>query len=120
MEEKVIEEVKDVTVESDEKVVDKGKEFVDSLKEIGESHKWNGVRLYKILKGLIIFCIIVISFIELYAIVWPKVKHNFPERIPVEEKCKKADCDKSCNGECVCKYVNIYEKEEEITCVVEG
>lgn len=113
-------EVKETTEVLEEQKVDKGKELVENLKAKAEEHKWNGKGLHGFLKFLLIVAIIVVSFVELYAFVWPKVEHNFPENIPVEEKCKKAECPKSCNGECSCTYVNKFNKEENITCVVEG
>ena len=112
-------EVKETEVLEEQKV-DKGKELVENLKAKAEEHKWNGKGLRGFLKLLLVVAIIAVSFVELSAFVWPKVEHNFPENIPVEEKCKKAECAKSCNGECSCTYVNKFNKEENITCVVGG
>lgn len=119
MAEEIKEEVLETT-ESEENKVDKGKELVESLKAKVDEHKWNGKGLYKFLKALIILAIIAVGFLELYAFIWPKVQHNFPENIPEEEKCKTAKCDKSCNGKCSCTYVNKYNKEETVTCIIEG
>lgn len=117
------EEKKEEVIESSETKevkVDKGKEFADSLiaKQEESNMSWNGRKLYKSLKFLILIAIIVVVVLELFFYVWPKVKHNFPENIPVSEKCKKAECSKSCNGECSCKYINIYEREETVTCII--
>lgn len=103
-----------------EEKVDKGKEFAESLiaKKEESNKAWDGKKLYKILKFLILIAFIVAAVLELFFYVWPKVRHNFPENLPVEEKCKKAECPKSCNGECSCKYINIYEREETITCII--
>ena len=118
MKEENKEEVLETTTQ--EQKVDKGKELVENLKAKAEEHKWNGKGLRKFLKFLLVVAIIAVVFIELYNFVWPKVEHNFPEDIPVAEKCKKAKCDKSCNGECSCTYVNKFNKEETVTCVIEG
>ena len=100
-----------------EQSVDKGQELAQSI--LSKKDKWDGRILYKILKFLIIIAIIVVGFLELFFVVWPKVKHNFPEDRPIQEKCREAKCDNSCNGECSCVYVNKYQKEENITCIIE-
>ena len=100
--------------------VNKGKEFADSLIAGAEKSQkdWDGKSLYKILKFLIVLSASIVIVLELFFFIWPKVKHNFPENIPVADKCEKAKCPKSCYGECSCKYINIYEREETVTCIV--
>lgn len=114
------EEKKEEVVGTEETKVDKGKEFAESLiaKQEESNKSWDGKKIYKALKIFILICFIITAVLELFFYVWPKVKHNFPENIPVEEKCKKAECAKSCNGECSCKYINIYEREETVTCII--
>ena len=118
-EEKILEEVKN-TEETEEVVPNKGKEFADSLIAHAEESKnsWDGKKLYRTLKFLILIAATLVVMLEIVFYVWPKVKHNFPENIPVTEKCKKATCVKSCNGECSCKYINVYEREETVTCII--
>lgn len=110
----------DESFEKKDESIDKGKEFVENLIARAEEAKkeWDGKKIYKILKFLIIFSVVIVFFIEMFFFLWPKVKHNFPETIPIEEKCKKAECPKYCNGECSCKYINVYEREEEVSCII--
>ena len=120
MKEEKVEEVLEETGEKKEETVDKGKEFADSLiaKKEESDKAWDGKGLYKTIKFLILLSIIFVVVLELFFYIWPKIEHNFPENIPVLEKCKKAECDSSCNGSCTCKYINIYEREETVTCII--
>lgn len=119
MKEEQVQEVVESTETNDGKV-DKGREFAESLiaKQEESNKSWDGKKLYKTLKILILIAAIIVGVFELFFYVWPKVRHNFPENISIEEKCKKAECSKSCNGECSCKYINIYEREETVTCII--
>lgn len=107
-----------VNEEPQEEVVDKGQKLAEDL--IAAAKKWDGRGLYKFLKGLFIICGIIVVLVEGFFLVWPLVDHNFPEMIPVEEKCEKATCPKSCNGECECTYNNKFNVDENVTCFIDG
>ena len=84
-------------VPQEEVVVDKGQKLAEDL--IAAAKKWDGRGLYKFLKVLFIICGSIVVLVEVFFCVWPLVDHNFPEMISVDEKCEKATCPKSCNGE---------------------
>lgn len=105
-------------VPQEEVVVDKGQKLAEDL--LAAAKKWDGRGLYKFLKGFFIVCGCVVVLVEGFFLIWPMIDHNFPEMIPLEEKCKKAVCSKSCNGECECKYNNKFNVKEDVTCFING
>ena len=90
--------------------------IVEELKNA--ENKWDGRPIYKMLKFLFWFMLVIIVLVEVFVYVWPRIESKFPEIKSTEEKCKTAVCPKICNGECECTYKNKYEVDEKVTCIV--